>query len=84
MNNIKTQGGEDEFRELDQVCVCHQGHLALGSCGVTGGDGLYVEKRQGTGKAGMVQDTRGIGPPFPFSKAGLMLTFPGDLALDWA
>ena len=49
MNNIKTQGGEDEFRELDQVCMCHQGHLALGSCGVTGGDGLNVEKRQGTG-----------------------------------
>lgn len=46
--------------------MCHQGHLALGSFGVTGGDGLNVEKRQGTGKAGMVQDIRGVGPPFHF------------------
>lgn len=62
--------------------MCHQGYLALGSLGVTGGDGLNVEKRQG--------DRNGWDGPghqaglLPFSKAGLMLTFPGDLALDWA
>lgn len=44
----------------------HQGHLALGSFGVTVDDGLKVEKRQGIGKAGMVKDICGVGHPFPF------------------
>lgn len=50
--------------------MCHQGYLALGSFGVTGGDGLNVEKRQGTGKAGMVQDTRGVGLLSPSPRLG--------------
>lgn len=49
-----------------------------------------VEKRQGAGEAGMVKGTGGVvaslplsGILAPLSAAGLILTFHGDLALDW-